>query len=97
MLQASDKPTLGMVRTRGSAFSRGSLREEWDVYRLWLPTKPPRRLEERMNLHGTCQLEFRSSKRRRRGLGLSFYKHFTPDGVGQSQKYLEVTSDVVRS
>jgi len=34
-----------------------------------------------MNLDGTRQLEFRSSKRRRRGLGLSFYKHFTPDGV----------------
>jgi len=33
-----------------------------------------------MNLDGTCQLEFRSFKRRR-GLGLSFYKHLTPDGV----------------
>jgi len=36
-----------------------------------------------MNLHGTCQVEFRSSKRRRQLLGLSFYRHLTPDGVGQ--------------
>jgi hypothetical protein len=35
-----------------------------------------------MNLAGFRQLELRSSKRRG-GVRLSFYKYFTPNGVGQ--------------
>jgi len=43
-----------------------------------------------MSQHGTRQLEFRSSRRRQRGLGLSFYKHFTPNGVEQHSLFIHM-------
>jgi len=43
-------------------------------------TKTLRRSEERINLDGICELEFRSSERRRWVSWARGYKHFTPPG-----------------